>query len=255
MKPFEYNTANLIAALSFYGTVEQRAGLTLVTSPVAHSAFNVAVIDASAPDQAALLARVNAASQHFGRLVRGWNFYACEDLLDARTARRLDDLLDPLGLVRILDAPGMETQELEAPAHHPPDLDFEPVANVRERQAFTGLIAATFHIPFPTARVLYEPEERWRSALEAWVGYLDGEPVTCGAAVEHAGALGIYSVATLERHRRRGCAEAVVRHAVAERRRRGFSGPLVLQSTPDGRRLYRALGFRRTTRFAVYATI
>ena len=55
MKPFEYNTANLIAALSFYGTVEQRAGLTLVTSPVAHSAFNVAVIDASAPDQAALL--------------------------------------------------------------------------------------------------------------------------------------------------------------------------------------------------------
>jgi len=178
VKPFEYNTANLIAALSFYGTVEQRAGLTLVTSPVAHSAFNVAVIDAPAPDQAALLARVNAASQHFGRLVRGWNFYACEDLLDTRTARRLDDLLDPLGLVRILDAPGMETQELDAPAHHPPDLDFEPVANARERQAFTGLIAATFHIPYPTARVLYEPEERWRSALEAWVGYLDGEPVT-----------------------------------------------------------------------------
>ena len=36
--------------------------------------------------------------------------------------------------------------------------------------------------------------------------------------------------------------------------RAGFSGPLVLQSTPDGRRLYRAMGFRRTTRFAVYAT-
>jgi len=254
VKPFEYNTANLIAALSFYGTVERRAGLTLVTSPVAHSAFNEAVIDAPAPDQAALVARVEDAARHFGRLVRGWNFYACEDLLDARTARRLDDLLDALGLVRILDAPGMEAQELEAPARRLPELDFEPVANARERQAFTGMIAAAFHIPYPTARVLYEPEERWRTALEAWVGYLDGEPVTCGAAVEHAGALGIYSVATLERHRRQGCAEAVVRHAVAERRRRGFTGPLVLQSTPDGRRLYRALGFRRTTRFAVYAT-
>lgn len=254
MQPFEYNTANLIAALSFYGTVEQRAGMTLVTSPVTHSAFNVAVIDAPTPDQAALVSCVNEAAQHFGRLVRGWNFYACEDLLDARTARRLDDLLDPLGLVRILDAPGMETQDLEAPARSLPDLEFEPVANARERQAFTGLIAAAFHIPYPTARVLYEPEERWRSALEAWVGYLDGEPVTCGAAMEHAGALGIYSVATLENHRRRGCAEAVVRHAVAERRRRGFAGPLVLQATPDGRRLYRGLGFRRTTRFAVYAT-
>jgi GNAT superfamily N-acetyltransferase len=254
VQPFEYNNANLIAALSFYGTTERRAGMTLVTSPVEHSAFNVAVIDAPPPDQAALLACVDQAARHFRRLLRGWNFYACEDLLGARAARQLDDLLDPFGLVRILDAPGMEAQDLAAPSHPLPDLDFEPVANARERQAFTGLIAAAFHIPYPTARVLYEPEERWRCALEAWVGYFDGQPVTCGAAVEHAGALGIYSVATLANHRRRGCAEAVVRHAVAQRRQRGFLGPLVLQSTPDGRRLYRALGFRRTTRFAVYAT-
>lgn len=254
MKPFEYNTANLIAALSFYGTAERRAGMTLVTSPVEHPAFNVAVINAPAPDETALLSRVKEASRHFHSLSRGWNFYACEDLLDARTARRLDDLLDPLGLVRILDAPGMETKELEAPTHLPPDLEFAAVASARERQAFTGLIAAAFHIPYPTARALYEPEERWDTMLEAWVGYLDSEPVTCGAAVEHAGALGIYSVATLQEHRRQGCAEAIVRHAVAERRKRGFAGPLVLQSTPDGRRLYRALGFKRTTRFAVYAT-
>ena len=254
MKPFEYNTANLVAALSFYGTPERRAGMTLVTSPVQLSAFNVAVLDAPAAGEAALLTCVSEASRHFRRLVRGWNFYACEDLLDARTARRLDDLLDPLGLVRILDAPGMETQDLTAPARPLPELDFEPVANARQRLAFIGLIAAAFHIPYATARVLYGPEERWRSPLQAWVGYLDGQPVTCGAALEHAGALGIYSVATLENHRRRGCAEAVVRHAVAERRQRGFAGPLVLQSTPDGRRLYRDLGFRRTTRFAVYAT-
>ena len=169
-------------------------------------------------------------------------------------ARRLDALLDPLRLARILDAPGMETMELEAPVREPPPLRFEPVANDRQRQAFTGLIATAFHIHYPTARVLYEPEERWHNALQAWVGYLDGQPVTCGAVIEHAGALGIYSVATLPEHRRRGCAEAIVRHAVAERRRCGFAGPLVLQSTPDGRRLYRALGFKRTTRFAVYAT-
>ena len=254
MEPFEYNIANLIAALSFYGTAERRAGLTLVTSPVQHSAFNVAVIDAPVQDETDLLARVNEASKHFRALLRGWNFYACEDLLGARTARRLDDLLDPLGLARILDAPGMEAMEIEPPLHAPPALRFEPVANEQERQAFTGLISAAFHIPYPTARVLYEPEERWHAALQAWVGYLDGQSVTCGAAIEHAGALGIYSVATLPEHRRRGCAEAIVRHAVAERRGLGFAGPLVLQSTPDGRRLYRALGFKRTTRFAVYAT-
>ena len=253
-RPFEYNTANLIAALSFYGTVERRAGLTLVTSPVEHPAFNVAVLDAPVPDEAALLARANEAVGHFQALLRGFNFYACEDLLDPRTARRLDTLLDPLRLMRILDAPGMETQELEAPARILPPLEFAPVATPRERAAFTGLISSAFNIPYPTARVLYEPAERWRTAFEAWVGYLAGEAVTCGAAVEEAGALGIYSVATLRGHRRCGCAEAMVRHIVAELRARGCSGPLVLQSTPDGRRLYRALGFTRTTRFSVYAS-
>jgi len=254
LKPFECNLANLIAALSFYGTVERRAGLTLVTSPVEHPAFNVAVLDAPVQDEAALLERANDASSHFRGLLRGFNFYACEELLDARTARRLDTLLDPLRLMRILDAPGMETQELEAPARILPPLEFAPVATPRERAAFTGLISSAFNIPYATARVLYEPAERWRTAFEAWIGYLAGEAVTCGAAIEEAGALGIYSVATLQGHRHHGCAEAIVRHAVAEHRSRGYSGPLVLQSTPDGRRLYRALGFRRTTRFAVYAT-
>ena len=259
-KPFEYNTANLIASLSFYGAREQRRGMTLVTAPVSHSAFNVAVIDSAAPDEADLLFRVNEAAEHFRALKRGWNFYACEDMLDSRTARRLDLLLDEMGMVRILDAPGMETDELEEPQHHLPQLQFEPVASARARLAFTGLVSIAFHVPYETAKVLYLPEERWRpvehlhTALQGWVGYLDGSPVTCAATMDHAGALGIYSVATLKECRRHGYAEAVVRHAVAEHAKLGDPGPLVLQSTPEGRRLYRAMGFRRTTRFAVYST-
>jgi ribosomal protein S18 acetylase RimI-like enzyme len=255
LKPFEYNTANMIASLSFYGRREQRRGMTLVTAPVTHSAFNVAVIDAAAEDEADLLFRVNEAASYFRSLGRGWNFYVCEDMLDARTARRLDLLLDGMGLVRILDAPGMETDELDEPQRKVPELHYEPVTISGARSAFTNLISITFRIPYETAKVLYLPEERWHTALRGWVGFLGGSPVTCAATVEEAGALGIYSVATLREHRRRGYAEAIVRHAVAGYRERGSSGPLVLQSTPDGRRLYRAMGFRRTTRFAVYATI
>jgi hypothetical protein len=70
-KPFEYNTANLIESLAFYGTREQRDGLTLVTAPVAHSAFNVGVLDAPAEDATELLFRVNAAANHFQELGRG----------------------------------------------------------------------------------------------------------------------------------------------------------------------------------------
>lgn len=254
LKPFEYNTANLIGSLSFYGERDHRRGITLVTAPVSHAAFNVGIVDAPAVDEADLLFRVNEASEHFRALGRGWNFYACEDMLNTRTVRQLDLLLDGMGLVRILDAPGMETDELEAPRHHLPQLQYEPVKTARARLAFTGLIAIAFHVPYETAKALYLPEERWNTALEGWVGYIDGSPVTCAATMDHAGALGIYSVATLKEHRRHGNAEAIVRHAVGENLKRGFSGPLVLQSTPEGRALYRALGFRRTTRFAVYST-
>ena len=254
-KPFEYNTANLIASLSFYGKREQRRGMTLVTAPVNHSAFNVAVIDDAAKDEVDLLFRANEAASHFHSLGRGWNFYVCEDMLDTRTARRLDLLLDGMGLVRILDAPGMEAEELDEPQRDVPELRYEPVTMPAARSAFTTLISIAFRVPYETAKVLYLPEDRWHSGLQGWVGWMDGAPVTCAALMEEAGALGIYSVATLKAHRHRGYAEAIVRHIVADRRRHGFAGPLILQSTPDGRRLYRAMGFRRTTRFAVYSTI
>jgi ribosomal protein S18 acetylase RimI-like enzyme len=214
------------------------------------------VLDAPAADATELLFRVNAAANYFKSLDRGWNFYVCEDLLDPRTVRKLDDLLDGMSLIRILDAPGMETAELDEARRELPVLDFAPVGDDRTRKTFTELISDSFHIPYPTAKVLYEPEERWHARLRAWVGYAsDGTPATCAAAVVHAGALGIYSVATAPERRRRGHAEAIVRHMVSTIREGGFAGPLVLQSTPDGRRLYRAMGFRRTTRFAVYATI
>jgi len=155
--------------------------------------------------------------------------------------------------VRILDAPGMETDELDPPERKMPELQYESVTVASARSAFTNLISIAFRIPYETAKVLYLPEERWHTALRGWVGSLGGSPVTCAATMEDSGALGIYSVATLREHRRHGYAEAIVRHTVAGYRQRGFSGPLILQSTPDGRRLYRSMGFRRTTRFAVYA--
>jgi len=154
-KPFEYNTANLIAALSFYGAREQCRGMTLVTAPVSHSAFNVAVVDAPASDDADLLFRVHEASEHFRALGRGWNLYACEDMLDSRTARRLDLLLDEMGMARILDAPGMEADELEAPLRKLPELQYEPVSTARARLAFTGLVSTAFHVPYETAKALY----------------------------------------------------------------------------------------------------
>jgi ribosomal protein S18 acetylase RimI-like enzyme len=72
--------------------------------------------------------------------------------------------------------------------------------------------------------------------------------VVCG------GAIGVYSVATLPAFQRRGFAEALMRRAIAGARAETGIETTVLQSTPAGMPLYRALGYRPVTRFQVYAT-
>jgi ribosomal protein S18 acetylase RimI-like enzyme len=59
-------------------------------------------------------------------------------------------------------------------------------------------------------------------------------------------------VATLPAHRGLGCAEAVMRHALAEAHRTWGVERTVLHATPEGLPVYRLMGYRPVTRFRVY---
>jgi ribosomal protein S18 acetylase RimI-like enzyme len=59
-------------------------------------------------------------------------------------------------------------------------------------------------------------------------------------------------VATLPEHRRRGYAEAVVRHGLAEARREWGLERTVLHATEAGHPLYQRMGYRDVTRVAFY---
>jgi ribosomal protein S18 acetylase RimI-like enzyme len=67
-------------------------------------------------------------------------------------------------------------------------------------------------------------------------------------------ALGVYNVATLPGHQRRGYGEAVMRFALNEANRDLGMERSILQSTPAGLRLYRRMGYRTVTRISVYAS-
>jgi ribosomal protein S18 acetylase RimI-like enzyme len=61
-------------------------------------------------------------------------------------------------------------------------------------------------------------------------------------------------VGTLPACRNRGCAEAVMRHAVARAQAGGATLPLVLQSSDAGYAMYQKMGYQTATRYAVFAT-
>jgi predicted acetyltransferase len=75
--------------------------------------------------------------------------------------------------------------------------------------------------------------------------------VTSAATLSTDAAVGVYAVGTPPTHRRKGFAEAIVRQALAEAAGAGRS---VLESSEAGLLLYRRLGYRTVTRYAVFAT-
>ena len=95
----------------------------------------------------------------------------------------------------------------------------------------------------------------WGDGLQAWVGYQQQLPVATTVTAVRAGITGIYSVSTHPAYRRRGYAEVVMRHAMAEAQRASGINRFVLQSSPAGRNLYRKMGFRKISRFLVFSTL
>lgn len=255
MNAIERNARNLRASLSFYGPAREEGGVVLITSNVTYSVFNIALLDGPvSPAPGELERRIRLARDHFNASGRAWSFWVCEDWLPQKVQRKLNDVFDGFDMRCIAESPGLEIGEMAPPRRELPSLVYRPVMNDPERTVFTELIAQCFFVPLPVAREVYQKADLWDGPLRAWLAYSNGQAVSAAATSCTAGSLGVYSVATHPSWRRRGCAEAVMRHAIAEARRTCPEWPIVLQSSSFGIRLYRELGFKRVTRFFVYAT-
>jgi ribosomal protein S18 acetylase RimI-like enzyme len=87
--------------------------------------------------------------------------------------------------------------------------------------------------------------------VTGYVGYSGNTAVCTTAITTAAGVIGVYSVGTLPDSRRRGYAETIIRHAVAETSAQTGLERTILQSTRDGLSLYESMGYRTVTRFWV----
>lgn len=67
------------------------------------------------------------------------------------------------------------------------------------------------------------------------------------------GVIGVYAVGTLPQHQRKGCGEAVMRHALEQAHAESGLERSVLQASAAGFHLYQRMGYRTVTRYAVFA--
>jgi ribosomal protein S18 acetylase RimI-like enzyme len=86
-----------------------------------------------------------------------------------------------------------------------------------------------------------------------FVGYLGDQPVVTGLLVLYGNVAGIYDIATIPQHRKKGFATAMMRHLLSLAQATGYL-IAVLQAPHDGLSIYEKLGFKGCCHFCRYAS-
>ncbi|ONI79275.1 GNAT family N-acetyltransferase [Actinosynnema sp. ALI-1.44] len=153
--------------------------------------------------------------------------------------------------------PGMVAALSALPACTSPDgLEIRRVTTPDELADYAVVVAANWDPPAPGVVRFYSRVTK--AALDPgcqaryFVGYRDGSAVCAAEAFLSHEVAGIYNVSTLVGHRRRGFGRAITLAALHAARAEGFD-TAVLQASPDGQPIYRALGFTELGTFVEHS--
>lgn len=243
----------VIAASRGPGELRELRGVSIASSGVTFQMFNAAFLSGPVAHDAELAQRIMLPKVHFNARGLEWAFWVCEDWMAPGTRRRSRTAFEKHGLRHSVDLPGMVAERVFPPARRLPPIEVRRAVSGPAGDAFCEIGSTCFHVPLPWFREVFDNELVWER-FAGYVGYVDGEPVSTAATVMGGGAVGVYNVATLPGHQRRGYGEAVMRHAIEDAQREHGVGRTILQSTPAGLRLYQRMGFKTVTRVSVYST-
>jgi ribosomal protein S18 acetylase RimI-like enzyme len=250
---------NLGAALGTFtrakpsGEIRAFPGITVCCADVNFSMFNSSILTAPVREAPELDARIRTAAAYYEARGLPWSCWLCQGWIEERARGMVVEVFRRNGLHLVVELPGMEAPRLAPPSRSLPELVYRRVGDAPTRTDFHHIMAATFGIPASISREVYESPATWQGGMAGWVGYLEREAVATAATLTAAGVVGVYAVGTLPHHRRKGYAEAVMRHALAQARFASGIQRTVLQSSEQGFRLYEKMGYRTVTRYAVFA--
>ena len=236
------------------GEVREAPGVTIASAGVTFQMFNAAFLSSPVEGERELDRRIALARVHFAARQRSWSYWVCEGWLDKRARRQVAAAFKKHGLHLASVLPGMVAEKLARPARALPRLEIRSVADRETWTHFCQIGALCFNVPLAWFQEVFDDARVWEGGFQGYVGYSMGEPVSTAAIVFAAGALGVYNVATVPGHQRRGCGEAVMRHALDRARDRHGTERSVLQSTAQGFQLYQRMGYSVVTNVAVYTS-
>ena len=243
----------VIAASRGAGELRELPGVSIASAGVSFQMFNAAFLSEPVENEAELARRAALPAVHFHARGLEWAYWVCEDFVAPKLRRRIRPVLERQGLRHSVDLPGMMAERILPPAKVLPAIDVRRVEGKQTRDEFCSIGSVCFHVPIVWFCEVFDSNAVWQR-FRAYVGYANGEPVATAAIVLSGDTLGVYNVATLPEHQRRGYGEAVMRAALADAQRELGTSRVILQSTVAGYRLYERMGFRTITTVGVYAS-
>ena len=184
---------------------------------------------------------ITEASRFFGDLERGFSVFVRGGYDDDLIAVAEND-----GLNFVYETPEMVTEQLVEQRSLPESAEVRRVTDTDQVGDYWELTAKAYvSLSFPPELFGYYDRRDGMLAdnVAAFLGYLDGKPVSAAMAIVHDGVAGIYWVGTLEEARGRGLAWATT--AAATNAGFDLGAELAsLQASHMGVRIYARMGYR-----------
>jgi GNAT superfamily N-acetyltransferase len=252
MSPAELATAadvNLAATWASLGRamgadVVEVGSATLVATGIPIAFFNGAFLTGPTDDPEHSVAE---AIQFFGERRVPWLLWVRDTVsaatLAAGRAAGLGDAGGPpaMGLLPIPESP-----------ERPAELTIEIATSLEALRDHASMLRDGFGMPQEFVDRLIQPPLLDVASIAAFVGRVDGEPVSCSLLSTSGTTAGIYNVATPAEFRGKGYGEALTWAAVAEGARRGCTHS-ILQASDSGYPIYRRMGFADIGRYVQLA--
>ncbi|MBP0615765.1 GNAT family N-acetyltransferase [Jiella mangrovi] len=177
-----------------------------------------------------------------------------EDLLAADARGSLPEAARQAGLQFGFGGFGMAADILplaEEPRH--PDLEFVRVSTDEHLAAYADLNCRAYGFPKQGAEEGFAGSQIWKNQIHAYLGLLDGVPVSAAGAVAADDCLFVILVATAPEHERKGYGGATTRKALYEGGKATGLKRATLHATAAGMPVYERIGFRKVAAVSFYA--
>ena len=229
------------------GTVWEGDGVGAAWANTPFSICNGTYLTSPVNDAGDMERRLGMAAEFAAGADLPWIFYICKDWIPPELYPDFEAAATRAGLTLIIQMTGMVATELRPPRRPAPALEIEPIQTEAQRLEATDLQAYAYSFPVDLCRTPTQAGALWGKTPQfAYIGYADGMPASTATTLVIDGVLYVALVATHPQAQRRGYAEAVMRHSLAEASRATGLSRTVLHASQAGYPIYAAMGYQPT---------